>query len=277
MREILHFAKSDLASFRMTRMKALNNEFKQEKVNEVWQEVWASSVVSKEIFENQLFIEAWKVFEKYIPKDAKMVLEAGGGSGRFGLKIAKDLPNSKAVVIDIVESSLGLIKKLAEEMKLENISVSQDDVLKLSFPDNHFDVVFSDAVIQHVPDDKQALKEMSRVLKPGGVLVVSVVNLWGFHTLYKTWLKLAGRQYEYKSERAYSKKELRKLVEDHGMEIVAEDGFYPAYGILRLKKRNKIFKLLGRICNRSTKILDRFTNRFFSRNFGFELVVVGRK
>lgn len=261
----------------MDKEKHLNQEFEQGAVNRVWQEVWASSAISQDIFENQLFVEAWKVFEKYIPKDAKMILEAGGGSGRFGLKIAKDLPRGKVIVIDIVESSLGLIKRLAEEMKLENISVGQDDVLKLSFPDNHFDAVFSDAVIQHVADDGRAVEEMARVLRPGGILIVSAVNIWSFHSLYKIWLKLVGRQYEYKSERAYGKKELRNLLRERGLKIIAEDGFYPAYGILRLKKRHKIFKLLGRICNRATKILDRFTNRFFSRNFGFELVVVGRK
>ncbi|MBI4812170.1 class I SAM-dependent methyltransferase [Candidatus Falkowbacteria bacterium] len=257
--------------------KHLNNEFEQEKVNKVWQEVWASSAVSGDMFKNQLFIEAWKVFGKYIPKDAKTVLEAGGGSGRYGLKIAQDLPNSKVIVVDIVDSSLSLIKKLAEEMKLENIYVGKDDVLKLSFPDNYFDLVISDAVIQHVADDGRAIGEMVRVLKPGGVLIVSAVGRWNFHSLYKAWLKLVGRQYEYKSERAYTKKELRNLLEGKGLEIITEDGFYPAYGILRLKKRHKIFKLLGRICNRLTKILDRFTNRFFSRNFGFEIVVVGRK
>jgi SAM-dependent methyltransferase len=132
-------------------------------------------------------------------------------------------------------------------------------------------------VIQHVPDDGRAVGEMARVLRPEGVLIVSVVNFWNFHTLYKKWLELIGHPYEYKNERAYTKKELRNLLEGKGLEIIVEDGFYPAYGILRLKKRHKIFKLLGRICNRLTKILDRYTNRFFSRNFGFEIVVVGRK
>ncbi len=265
----------------MTKMilftKSLNNGFEQEKVNKVWQEVWASSVASKEMFENQLFIETWKVFEKYIPKGAKIVLEAGGGSGRFGLKIAQDLPNSEVKIIDIVDSSVNLIKKMADKMGLRNVSVSKDDVLNLSLPNNYLDLVVSDAVIQHVADDQRAVGEMARVLKPGGTLIISVVNSWNFHTLYKMWLKLSGRPYEYKSERAYSKKELRELLKSQGLEIIAEDGFYPAYGILRLKKRHKIFKLLGRICNRSTKILDRFTNRSFSRNFGFEIVVVGRK
>lgn len=262
----------------MDKEKYLNKDFEQGRVNEVWQEVWAESKTDPEkLFANQLFIEGWKVFRKYIPKDAKTILEAGGGSGRFGLKITQDFPDGKIVIIDIVDSSLNLIKKLAEEMGLKNVSVCKNDVLSLSFPNNHFDMVFSDAVIQHVPDDRQAVGEMMRVLKPGGVLIISAVNFWNFHTLYKIWLKLAGRQYEYKSERAYSKKELRRLLEDQGMEIIAEDGFYPAYGILRLKKRHKIFKLLGRICNRLTKILDRFTNRFFSKNFGFEIVVMGRK
>jgi ubiquinone/menaquinone biosynthesis C-methylase UbiE len=262
----------------MDKEKYLNQDFEQEKVNKVWQNVWSiDNIDQNEIFANQLFVEGWKVYEKYIYKDARMILEAGGGSGRFGLKIAQDLPESKVTIIDIVDSSLAFIKKLSEKINLLNISVSKDDILNLSFADNSFDIVISDAVIQHVADDKLAVAEMVRVLKHGGALIISVVNFWSFHTLYKKYLKLVGRPYEYKSERTYSKQELRKFLENQNMKIVAEDGFYPAYGILRLKKRHKIFKLLGRICNRSVKILDRFTNRFFSRNFGFEIVIVGKK
>ncbi|MFH1744856.1 MAG: class I SAM-dependent methyltransferase [bacterium] len=256
----------------------IKEDYNQEFVNSVWEKVWQESNSSpKNIFKNHLFFEAWKVIEKYIPSDSKIILEAGGGGGRFGLKIAEELNNSQIIIIDIVDSALDLIKRTADKMRLNNVSILKDDVLKLSFPDNYFDVIISDAVIQHVSDDARAVKEMARVLKPGGILIVSVVNFWNFHMLYKKWLNLIGRQYEYKSERSYRKSDLRKLFEKQQIKIIAEDGFYPAYGILRLKKYNKIFKFIGRICNRIVKFLDKITNRFFSKNFGFEIVIIGKK
>jgi ubiquinone/menaquinone biosynthesis C-methylase UbiE len=253
-------------------------EFKQTKVNEIWQDVWLKSGFAAEnIFSGSFFLEAWKVIEKYIPQKTEAILEVGGGSGRFGIKIAQTLPASKVVIIDIVDSSISLINEVAKKIGLENVFALKGDVTRLSFPNNSFDLVFSDAVIQHVLDDEKAVWEMARVLKPGGILIVSVVNRWNFHSLYKLWLRIIGKEYEYKSERAYGKKELRKLFKGQGLEIAVQDGFYPGYGILRLKSRHEIFKLLGRICNRMFKILDRHTGRFFSKSFGFEIVIIGRK
>lgn len=262
----------------MDKEKYIKDNFEQSAVNTVWQNVWEGADFNVDkIFSNQLFVEGYRIYEKYIPAGAIEILEAGGGSGRFGLKIARSLPNSNVKIIDIVDSSLNFSKKLSDKLNLKNVSIIKNDILNLSFPDNSFDLIVSDAVIQHVDNDCRGVAEMTRVLKPGGRLVVSVVNFWNFHSLYKFWLRLIGSQYEYQSERAYTKRELRKLFKKNGLKIVAEDGFYTAYGILRLKRRYKIFKLLGRICNRLVKILDKFTNRFFSKNFGFEIVIVGEK
>lgn len=262
----------------MDKEKCLEKDFSQSVVSEIWQGVWEkNSPAAEKIFTNQLFIEGYKVFKKYITQDARQILEAGGGSGRFGLKIAQNLPNSKVTIIDIVDSSLVFIKKLSENLGLKNIFVAKDDILNLSFNNNSFDLVISDAVIQHVSDDQKAIEEMVRILKPGGKLIISVVNFWNFHSVYKVWLKLTNQKYEYHSERAYTKKELRNLFELCGLKIIEEDGFYPAYGIIRLKRRYRFFKLLGRICNRFVKILDKYTDGFFSKNFGFEIVIIGEK
>jgi ubiquinone/menaquinone biosynthesis C-methylase UbiE len=48
------------------------------------------------------------------------------------------------------------------------------DVTDIEFPDNHFDVVYCSHVLEHVPDDRRALKEFYRVLKPGGWAMLQV-------------------------------------------------------------------------------------------------------
>jgi len=258
--------------------KYLDLDFSQDRVNTVWQDIWEGVKINpSEIFANQLFIENWKVYSKYITNDGLAVLEAGGGSGRFGFKIARDFSKSQVTIVDIVDSSVAFMKNLAEIMKIKNVYIFREDIMNLSFADDKFDLVISDAVIQHMENDQVAVAEMARVLKPGGTLIISVVNFWNFHSLYKLWLKLSRQKYEYQSERSYTKKELKKLFKINNLKIIAQDGFYPAYGILRLKKYHRIFKLLGRACNRSIKILDLFTGRFFSKYFGFELVIVGKK
>ncbi|MFB6453962.1 class I SAM-dependent methyltransferase [Chitinophaga sp. Hz27] len=48
------------------------------------------------------------------------------------------------------------------------------DVLELDFPENHFDLVICNHVLEHIPDDSTAMKQIYRVLKPGGEAVLQV-------------------------------------------------------------------------------------------------------
>ena len=251
-----------------------NKNLRQEDIDRVWKKTWKEGGFSLGVITNRFFVEAYPVFKKYIPSTAGKILELATGCGRFGVSIAKDLPNSKVYVSDVLEESLELAKKLAEEMNVHNIDFSVQDCMHISFEDNFFDVVFADALIQHLPQDNNAVREMARVLKPGGRMILAVVNKWNFHMLYKL---LMGRRYNYGYEKSYSRKELRQIVKNNGMKVEAEDGFYVGYGIFRLKKYHRMFHFLGRAVNRLSKILDIFTGRFFTRNFGFEIVIVGRK
>ncbi|MCK4539878.1 WxcM-like domain-containing protein [Candidatus Parcubacteria bacterium] len=262
-----------------------NKKFKiisKKEINMVWREEWKKDINSnpKAFWGQRLFLEGYLVFKKYISEKAgQIILDIGSGTGRYGVKFAQDFPNSKVIISDILEESLVIGRKLADYLGVKNAQFQKEDVLKMSFPDNHFDVIFCDVLIQHIPNYEAAMSEMKRVLKPGGRIIVSAVNYWNPHTLYKFFLKLRGKGYEYNYEKSFKKKELRKLFEDFNLEVVGEDGFYFAYGLFRLKKYyDKFFRFLGGACNRIvTKFIDPVTNRFVSRFFGFEIFIVGEK
>lgn len=55
--------------------------------------------------------------------------------------------------------------------------------LDLTFPDNEFDTVVSTEVLEHVPDPQRAVREMYRVLKPGGHLILSTPQYWPRHEI----------------------------------------------------------------------------------------------
>lgn len=251
----------------------------QENINSVWREYWKtiSGVSFDTILNSRLFVEAFPVIEKYIPEKFDILLDAGGGTGWYGLTLAQKFPKSSIVISDILEESLLVSKDLAEQAGISNVRFQREDILASSFPDNYFDVVLSDTVIQHLPDYRKAIRELRRITKPGGRVIISTVNFWNFHALYKLSLEIIGKKYQYGYEKLFSKKELARTMKKEGLRIIATDGFYVGYGIFRLKKYHKIFHFLGRAVNRLAKILDKFTNRFFTRNFGFEVLVIGEK
>jgi ubiquinone/menaquinone biosynthesis C-methylase UbiE len=58
----------------------------------------------------------------------------------------------------------------------EKITVARDDILKLSYPDEQFDLTLCWGVLMHVPDATRAISELVRVTKPGGYLVLEEAN-----------------------------------------------------------------------------------------------------
>ncbi len=251
----------------------------QDDINTVWRNQWASAdkEIPEKFFTQRLFIEGYPIFKKYISYADKEILDAGGGTGRYGIQIARDFPESQIIISDILEESLNIGKKIAAEFALKNIGFIKDNILRSLFPDNRFDLVFSDVVIQHLPDYQEAIRELKRITKPGGTILIATNNFWNFHTLYKKILALTGGTYEYGYEKSFSKRELMKAMGKEGIQVIAVDGFYVGYGIFRLKKHHRIFHLLGRIINKLSKVLDQYTGRFFSKTFGFEIMVIGRK
>ncbi len=260
-------------------MKNLEN-FTQGKINHIWGARWRTEegLPARAKFMQRLFIEGYPVFMQHVPSDAKNFLEVGAGTGRYGLKLAEDRPQLSVTLTDIADDGILSMHASVSELGLVNVVVQKEDAFSLSFSDGTFDVVFSDAVIQHLPDHESAMKEMLRVVRPGGLLIISSVNGWNLpHKLYKASLVMLGKEYPYGYEKNFTPIELCSLFQHFQLKEITQDGFYPAYGIYRLKTYWKPAKLIGSVINRLNKMIDPWTGRFLSRKFGFEIFVVGRK
>jgi ubiquinone/menaquinone biosynthesis C-methylase UbiE len=103
----------------------------------------------------------------------KSVLEIGCGAGIDSLEFARN--GAKVTSIDFTDNAVTLTKELAKEAGF-SLDVSRGDAKKLSFADNTFDCVYSYGVLHHIPDINRALKEIHRVLKPGGKLMAMVYH-----------------------------------------------------------------------------------------------------
>ncbi len=115
-------------------------------------------------------IIAYVFAEKYI-KD-KNVLDDGCGSG-YGSYHLKSKGAKRVTGIDISEEA---IEYAGKNYKNENLNFVQMDVTKLNFDDNTFDILTSFQVIEHIKDVNKYLAEIKRVLKNGGIALITTPN-----------------------------------------------------------------------------------------------------
>lgn len=106
------------------------------------------------------------------------VLDAGSGVGHWGQLLASVLPKKAQLTgVDFEESSVAKATKRAEQQGLSNRYHYQvGDVTSLPFADETFDMVTCQTVLIHLKDPVAGLREMLRVLKPGGLILAAEPN-----------------------------------------------------------------------------------------------------
>ncbi|MEU0127913.1 MULTISPECIES: class I SAM-dependent methyltransferase [unclassified Streptomyces] len=98
------------------------------------------------------------------------VLDVGCGPGTITADIAALVAPGRVTAVDTSREVLRSAARVTVERGLDNVEFAVADVHALDFPDASFDVVHAHQVLQHVGDPVQALREMRRVCRPGGVV-----------------------------------------------------------------------------------------------------------
>jgi len=101
------------------------------------------------------------------------VLEIGCGLGTDGAQFAK--AGADYTGVDLTDAAVELAQKRFELFGLPG-TFRTADAERLDFPDDSFDIVYSHGVLHHTPDTAGAVKEVHRVLKPGGRAVVMLYH-----------------------------------------------------------------------------------------------------
>lgn len=104
-------------------------------------------------------------------------LDLGCGDGEFTLAMARTIGTTRISGIDIIDSEIVKAKK-------NGIAVKKADLDgEFPFPSNTFDVVTGAQVIEHLFEVDSFVSEIHRVLKPGGIAVISTENLSSWHNI----------------------------------------------------------------------------------------------
>lgn len=117
-----------------------------------------------------------KAIAQLQPFSPRHILDIATGTGDFAILAARMLTPEKLVGADISEGMMDIGRQKVKRARLEQIiSFEKEDCLQLSYPENSFDAVTAAFGIRNFPDLDRGLKEIFRVLKPGGHL--SIVEL----------------------------------------------------------------------------------------------------
>ncbi len=100
----------------------------------------------------------------------QQLLDVGAGPGTITLDLAARV--AQVTATEVGEAELALSRELAAERGVTNVQFEVQDIHALTFPDNSFDITHAHQVLQHVADPVQALRELRRVTRPGGIVAV---------------------------------------------------------------------------------------------------------
>lgn len=193
------------------------------------------------------------------------LLDCGCGPGSITVDLAQTVAPGEAIGIDPREDALAYGRALARERRIANVTFQAASVYQLPYPDGSFDAAFACAVLQHLAAPLAALKEMRRVLKPGGVIGIvdgssTITFRYPTNPLLEKWDRLRARERAYRTGRPSDALPLRALLREAGFartqatgEMTTEAG--PPAGSLEETRRvaqNHLIRLRGVLGELST-------------------------
>lgn len=173
------------------------------------------------------------IFEWIDPRDESLILDCACGRG-FYLNMFRFVSQCKLVGLELDWPVIEKAKRNVGHLK--NLLLSNANIYALPYPDNTFDGIILSEILEHIERDVDGLREVKRVLKPGGVVAISVPNanypFWwdpinkSLEALFKTHIAsgpLAGIWANH--VRLYTREQLRGSVEAAGFEVEEERAF----------------------------------------------------
>ncbi len=156
------------------------------------------------------------------------IVDVGCSTGYLLEDLAQGYPTATLFGLDLVES--GLVKA---HRAVPSARLVRADACELPFADQSVEAIVSANLLEHVPDDEQALREMARILRPGARALIVVPAGPGTYDYYDRFL---GHQ------RRYARGELAVKCRRAGLEVLEDlciaSLLYPAFWLV--KRRNRL-------------------------------------
>ncbi len=119
------------------------------------------------------FITRARLREALAPARGSRILEVGPGTGYYALPVARWLgPEGRLEVLDIQQEMLDHTMRRARSEGISNVFGDRADAREMPYDDDSFDAAYLVTVLGEIPDQVAALRELRRVVRPDGRIVV---------------------------------------------------------------------------------------------------------
>jgi SAM-dependent methyltransferase len=107
-------------------------------------------------------------------RGCKRILDAGCGNGRYTRFLVRHA--DRDAQITAFDLSLRMLKRARRRVRSPRVTLVSADLTRLPYPDKYFDAIICGWVLEHLPDPRPGLRELARVLRPGGKLLLLVTE-----------------------------------------------------------------------------------------------------
>jgi len=160
---------------------------------------------------------------KYLPETAKKILDIGCGNGAFS-SLVKEKNNAEVWGIELMEEEA----KVAVDV-LDKVFVGNCEKHIEGLPEQYFDVIYMNDVLEHLVDPYSVLEILKSKLAPNGVVISSIPNVRFFRTFSKV---LFAKDWKYEGHgvmdkthlRFFTGKSIRRMYEELGYTISTHEG-----------------------------------------------------
>lgn len=138
-----------------------------------------------------------KTVLSFLDKDlsGKKMLEVGCGNGDFSNYLAVN-NNADILGLDFSTESIKIANQKKEVFGAKTSSFMVGDAQNISLPDNSFDIIVSCECLEHIPVPQKMVSEIFRLLKPGGMVVLTTENYFNAYAYHRLYLQMRGRPFD---------------------------------------------------------------------------------
>ncbi len=175
---------------------------------EIWEKVWTKKLITSDY--SLKYLDFMRNIEKDLPPHSK-ILEPGCGTGQT-LTLLSD--RHETFGLDISRAALSLAQNSCKNPVLGSI-------FNIPFRNNTFDLVYNSGVIEHFrdPHNVEAIKEMARITKPSGKVIIIVPNTLCFWYMTGKHVAVMLKNFEFGYEENYSPARLEQAINRAGMKV----------------------------------------------------------